>query len=309
MRSLTDGDGYGGSMGLGSRVGRIAGTVAVALTGVAVAAPAASADFHLMKIREVAVNVAPQNAYIELQMYAPGQTNVGTHVVSFWTATGTLSSNFTIPGSVANGENQRTILIGDTGVPNRDFAYDVLYDAVSSLGPGGAACFDGIDCVSWGTFSNPGALSSPPGSPAPPIPNGSSLERSIAPNCSTLLEDADDTNNSAADLFLTTPSPRNNATPPTETPCTGGGPDTRIDKAPKKKTKKKKATFEFSSPSAGATFECELDGGKAFTPCTSPFRTKVKKGKHTFKVRAVLGGVPDGSPAGYKWKVKKKKKR
>jgi hypothetical protein len=57
------------------------------------------------------------------------------------------------------------------------------------------------------------------------------------------------------------------------------------------------------------TFECEVDGGKAFTPCTSPFTTKVKKGKHTFQVRAVLNGVPDGSPAEYKWRVKKKKKK
>jgi len=301
-------------MGTRRKFGCIAGAATAALAGMAMMAPAASADFHLMKVREVALNLGPDNAYIELQMYAPGQTNVGTHSISFWTATGTLSTNFTIPGPVANGESQRTILIGDTGVANRDFAYDVLWDAVSTLGPGGAACFDGIDCVSWGAFSNPGALSSPPGGAAPPIPNGSSLERDIAPNCPTLLEDADDTNNSLLDFFVAAPSPRNNATPPTETACgagnnPGGGPDTKIDKGPKKKTKKKKAVFEFSSTTAGVTFECELNGARAFTPCASPFSLKAKKGKNTFRVRAVLSGVPDGSPAEYKWRVKKKKKK
>ena len=57
------------------------------------------------------------------------------------------------------------------------------------------------------------------------------------------------------------------------------------------------------------TFECELNGARAFTPCTSPFTVKGKKGKNTFRVRAVLNGVPDGSPAEQSWKVKKKKKK
>lgn len=292
---------------MGSRFRRIGLAAMAAVAVSAIAAPAATADFHFMKIREVATNVGPENAYIELQMYSPGQTNLTNHDVTFYTATGALSTTFNIPGTVPNGEDQRTILIGDTGVAGRDFAYDVLWDAVSTLGAGGAACFEAVDCVSWGAYTGGTPVGgSPVGTPAAAIPNGSSLERSIAPNCSTLLQDADDTDNSAADFFLTTPSPRNNATPPTETPCTGG-PDTKIDKGPKKKTKKKRATFVFSSPSAGATFECEVDGAKAFTPCTSPFTTRVKKGKHTFKVRAVLGGVPDGSPAEYKWRVKKRR--
>ena len=140
--------------------------------------------------------------------------------------------------------------------------------------------------------------------------------RPIARRCSRTR---DDTNNSATDFFARPPSPRNNATAPTETPCgggqnPGGGPDTKIDKGPKKKTKKKKATFEFSSTSVGATFECSLDGNApkgagSFGPCTSPFSVKVKKGKHNFRVRAVLNGVPDGSPAEQSWKVKKKKKK
>ena len=85
-------------------------------------------------------------------------------------------------------------------------------------------------------------------------------------------------------------------------------PNTTITKGPKDKTKKKTATFEFSSSEAGSTFECKLDNGP-FQPCTSPHDVKVKKGKHTFEVRAKdAAGNVDGSPATDSWKVKKKKK-
>ena len=88
-------------------------------------------------------------------------------------------------------------------------------------------------------------------------------------------------------------------------------PDTQITKGPKAKTKKKQATFEFSGNDARtiAGFECSLDGG-AFASCTSPHTVKVKRGKHTFSVRAVdAGGNADGTPATDDWKVKKSKKK
>ena len=88
----------------------------------------------------------------------------------------------------------------------------------------------------------------------------------------------------------------------------GGGPDTTITKGPKAKTKKKKAKFKFTSPTAGATFECSLDGGP-FKPCASPKKLRVKRGKHTFEVRALAAGQTDATPASDKWKVKKKRKR
>jgi len=87
-------------------------------------------------------------------------------------------------------------------------------------------------------------------------------------------------------------------------------PETTITKGPKHKTKKKRATFEFTASEPGSTFECALDGQAAFKPCTSPFTLKVKKGKHTFEVRArdPVGNV-DGSPAADDWKVKKRRKK
>ncbi len=103
--------------------------------------------------------------------------------------------------------------------------------------------------------------------------------------------------------------------PPTPEPPPDGAdttpPDTTITDGPKKKTKKKRAKFEFNGTDARAVaaFQCSLDGA-AFAPCSSPFTTKVKKGKHEFRVRAVdAAGNVDPTPASYDWKVKKKKKK
>jgi hypothetical protein len=99
------------------------------------------------------------------------------------------------------------------------------------------------------------------------------------------------------------------AAPPEEPePVDTAPPETTITRQPKDKTKKKSATFEFSSSEPGSTFECSLDGG-AFTSCTSPDTLKVKTGKHSFAVRSRdAAGNLDGSPATDDWKVKKKKK-
>jgi hypothetical protein len=294
---------------MGSRVRAFQVAIASALTlaGMVLAAPSANAAFHLMKIREV--HTGPPGDFVELQMFASGQNFVLGHSITTYDSVGNVQSNYMFTGNAANGENQRTILVGEAAV-GPDFVAPLDVPA----GVGGAVCFETIDCVSFGAFS--GGTPSPAGTPAAPLADGESLERSIAPNCATLLEAGDDTNNSLADFSAATPSPRNNATPPTETACTGGGnpgggPDTKIDKGPKKRTTKKRATFEFSSPTPEVSFECSVDGNapKAFGTCTSPFTVRVKKGKHKFEVRAVLDGTPDGSPADYSWKVKKRKRK
>jgi len=88
----------------------------------------------------------------------------------------------------------------------------------------------------------------------------------------------------------------------------GCPPQTTITGGPKDKTRKKTATFAFTANVAGATFECSLDGDP-FSACTSPHGVKVKKGKHSFEVRATDNGGFLGSPASDDWKVKKKRKR
>jgi hypothetical protein len=292
-------------MGRRVRMARFALAVGLALAGLAFSAAPAPAVFHLMKIREVQPSTNGGD-FVELQMYSFGQNLVGGHQITAYTESGSVASTFTFPANVGNGENQRTILVANSASPNPDFVAAVS-DLV--LNPSGAVCFENIDCVSWGSFS--GAPMSPTGTPAPAIPAGSSLERSIAPNCPTLLESTDDTNNSLTDFALAAPSPRNNATPPTETACAGGsgGPDTQITKAPKNKTKKRKVTYKFTSSTPGATFHCS-ENGKPFDPCTSPHTFKAKKGKNEFEVRAVdaVGNV-DQTPAEDKFKVRKKRKK
>jgi len=106
-------------------------------------------------------------------------------------------------------------------------------------------------------------------------------------------------------------------TPGTPVQPPGGGgagdaapPDTQITAGPKDKTKRKTATFAFTSTEPGSTFNCILDGKQEFKPCTSPITVKVKKGKHSFEVKATdMAGNVDPSPATDAWKVKKKKKK
>lgn len=286
------------------------------LATLALSSSSAAANFHLMKVTEVFPGTGgnPDSAFIELQAYQAGQNTVVGHSIRTYNAMGANIHTFNLPGNVPNAQSQRTILIGDEFPPNgvaEDFTDTALGTNITAAG--GAVCFDAIDCVAWGTV-NTAALPADAnvGTPAPAIPDGSSLTRSIAAGCATLLEDSDDTNNSAADFSITaTESPRNNATMPTEVACAippGAEPQTKIDRGPRSKTAKKKATFLFSSPDAGVSFECRIDK-KAYKPCASPkVYKRLKKGKHVFSVRAVLDGTRDSSPATYKWRVKKPKK-
>ena len=87
-------------------------------------------------------------------------------------------------------------------------------------------------------------------------------------------------------------------------------PNTTFTKTPKKKIKtrqkKVEVTFGFSSSEAGSSFECRLDDAE-FAVCGSPNTFEVRKGKHTFAVRAVdAAGNADATPASFTFTVKKK---
>ncbi|HEX7278120.1 MAG TPA: hypothetical protein VF255_00725 [Solirubrobacterales bacterium] len=92
-------------------------------------------------------------------------------------------------------------------------------------------------------------------------------------------------------------------------------PQTKIDKGPKKviKTRKKKAKvkFRFSSSTPGVTFQCWLmrvtKGAQPailkFKTCKSPKIYRLRPGRYKFRVRALVGGVPDLTPAIRRFKI------
>jgi hypothetical protein len=288
------------------------------LLGLGVPVPGAQASYHLMKISEVFPGTAAMgynDAFVELQMYEAGQHLVAGKDLSFYAASGANTPFFEFPANAPNGESQRTILVGDMAVPTRDFTYDSLSGKPDILGPaGGAVCFgdtaisERVDCVAWGSFSNTHAL--PVGTPAAAIPDGQSLTRSIAPNCPTLLEAADDTDNSASDFSFTSPSPRSNTVTPTEFPCgpAAGGdsdpPQTKITKSPPNKTDETTVKYRFRSDEPGSTFKCKVDQ-RPYRPCRSPRKlSKLDDGKHGFRVRAKdPAGNVDPTPAKDRFKV------
>ena len=83
-------------------------------------------------------------------------------------------------------------------------------------------------------------------------------------------------------------------------------PEARFDKTPAKKTKRKRASFAFSTDEPGATFTCALDGG-TFRECTSPLRVKVKPGRHALQVEAEDAAGNESAVLSYRWKVKKRR--
>jgi hypothetical protein len=298
--------------------------VALTLALSALGAQPALATFHETFIREVYAgsDAQPNSDYVELQMWASGQNFVGGHTITVYGPTGAEVASAQFPTDVPNGANQSTILAATLEAASQfGVTPDVelkLKGAEKIERAGGAACWESLDCVSWGNFSAT-ALSTT-GPPAAPggIPSGIALRRSIARSCASLLEASDDRDNSAGDFETVFPNPRPNAVPPTEKPCTGGGgggnggggggggaaPQTTLKRKPAKRTRDRTPTFRFASSDDSATFQCKVDGVK-FKSCRSPFTTKkLSFGKHTFRVRARdTSGELDPSPAVFSFKV------
>jgi hypothetical protein len=281
----------------------------------ALALPAgAAANHHWMVISEVHPETTPggNTGFVELQMYSAGQNVVTGRRIDFFDSTGTEVGFVEFATDPPNAQNQRTILVGDTAVNGADLSYPGLDADLNRTG--GAVCFDSevfmlVDCVGWGAFS--GSATLPVGNPAPVIEVGRSLTRSIAPGCATLLEGSDDTDDSAIDFGLASPTPRPNAVTPTEQACTGGGPgddtdppQTKIRKPPKGKIGKDTVKVKFKSDEPDSSFECKLDR-KGYKPCRSPRKLKrLDDGRHKFSVRATdAAGNTDPSPAKAKFRV------
>lgn len=259
------------------------------------AAPAANASFHLMKVREV--YPAGDASYVELQMFAGGEYLVAGHHLVAYNADGSIANDFTLPSNVSiSSPSNSTILIADSGYSGA-FLGGTSPDEVDTglnLSPSaGAVCWtDGSppDCVSWGAFTGPFPAHLPvlvAGSPASPagVTTSKALRRSIAAGCPTLLEAEDDTDSSLADFSEQTPNPRGNSSPITEHTCTP--PAATIDSKPSTPTGSSSASFTYHSTPAGAEFECKRDAG-IFESCAAEGieYTGLADGGHTFQVRA-----------------------
>jgi hypothetical protein len=130
---------------------------------------------------------------------------------------------------------------------------------------------------------------------------------SAAPSTLTFAAAAGTTYPIAVDAYPGSPGPFTMNVSFVNTDTTA--PNTLIDKAPKKKTTKKKVTIEFSSDDPSAHFECKVDKGD-FEACTSPLKVKAKKpGKHKVAVHAIDAAGNVGPDANVSWKYKKKKKK
>src|SRR6266536_4311700 len=236
-----------------------AAVLLVTIGALALGAASASATFHLIKIRELFPGTVaqPESDYVELQSFSVFQDQIQFGQLGIYNASGTQVSTFpsVTPsgGPVANNANDATALIADSGfgavfpgvTPDRT-------DSTLDLSPsGGAVCWpinsSPIDCVSWGNFTGDASL---PSSAGPPlqgsgasggIADGKAVIRSITAGCPTLLEDSDDTNNSAANFSETTPNPRPNSAAITETACATPAPTVRKRKCKKRKHKSPKS--------------------------------------------------------------------
>lgn len=229
------------------------------VAGALVLAPSAGATFHLVKISEVGATAEASNdSYVELQMYSSGQNLLTGHSVTIWDEDG-LAPPMAQPGPIEtvllsgpnppNSQNQRTVLLGDTGVTGRDYTVELTpyFDPGVTLNliDAGAICFDVIDCVSWGGSSFTGAQhlpddTTPFDGAIASLLGVTAHHRTLARGCATALDPADDTNNAAADFTTATPSPRPNSVTPTEVPCATPTP-TAKPPAKKRKCRKRKA--------------------------------------------------------------------
>jgi hypothetical protein len=81
-------------------------------------------------------------------------------------------------------------------------------------------------------------------------------------------------------------------------------PNTRLTSGPKRRTKARKATFRFRSTETGSKFQCKLDRQR-YKSCSSPKTVRrLKKGRHTMKIRAIdRAGNVDGTPVVKRWRV------
>ncbi|HEV3407440.1 MAG TPA: S8 family peptidase [Gaiellaceae bacterium] len=100
------------------------------------------------------------------------------------------------------------------------------------------------------------------------------------------------------------PPPATPAPPPTLLPADTVAPNTRITRAPARRTTSRTARFRFVSSERGSAFRCKLDR-RAWRACSSPKTYRnLRPGRHTVRIRARdAAGNADATPALRRWRI------
>ncbi len=198
--------------------------VLATIIGVALPANVAHAELHLILITEIFPGTPEQPAaqFVELQMYAEEQNLVRGHDVAVFDAAGREIEFFAFGRNVGNGEDQAHILIA---TPEAETLFGVKADLQMKPvlnAAGGKVCWaKDVDCASWGSFSGDRkGTGTPFNASAGLVPGQSMARKSNGGSSQGKLDAGDDTDNSAADFQLASPSPTANAAPrpPGDTP-------------------------------------------------------------------------------------------
>ncbi|MFN2594602.1 MAG: hypothetical protein ABR579_06910 [Actinomycetota bacterium] len=261
----------------------------------AVSAPPAAATFHLIKVREVYAGSTtnPTSQYIELQMYSPQEILLAGHTLTVYDATGKDVGDFTFPG-IVYGANQAYILLA---TPEAESEFNVTADlAMTPVVPrsGGKICWvtdepPPVDCVSWGNYQGPPRYAGNPFAPNTGIPPGIAMQRKISggrdPN---MLEEEDDTNDSAADFQLARPDPHSNSESyPISTP-----PSPLSTPPPSQKKDARTISLDIKHRSASGKVSVKDN----FNACRSKVPVKLQK-EHGMKWKTVDSGHTNKSGA------------
>lgn len=194
---------------------RVRSIPALTFLAASLAALPAEPAFHLMNIVEVfpGTAAAPNAQYIVLQMWSQDQNFVDDHVITVYDRTGAPVATFQFTDNVANGQNQRKILVATAEAADFfDVPADLVMMSASIPVEGGKICFEVWDCVAWGNYAPVDAAVGTPFKRPDGLALGRAMIRRLdVAGAPTVLEGTDDTNNSANDFVSGTPAPRNNA--------------------------------------------------------------------------------------------------
>ena len=179
-----------------------------------------SAGGHLLKIVQAyGGDVShPDAQYVQLQMYFGGHGHVAGNFISFFDAAGAeIGLPATFASNVPIELDQSTILIATSSAQTL-FGIEADLQMPAQLNiAGGKVCYEWpafeIDCFGWGSFAAlPDASIGTPFNVGVGLPAGDAAKRDLSVSGSpTILESADDTNQSANDFDAANPAPRNNA--------------------------------------------------------------------------------------------------